>query len=579
MRIPEHAMTRPLRVVPNPVVAELVPYSPERLDLPVDLVLDANEALAPVEALREAFHAASRVSVNRYPGASAAEARIAELRGIAPERVLVTAGADDALDRAIRTVGAPGRQAILTRPSFSMLPRYARLAGADVLELDWWSGPWPVDEALRAASDATAVVTVVSPNNPTGAVISAEDLARLADALPHALVLLDHAYAEFADHDLTDQALERPNVVVFRTFSKAWGGAGLRLGYAVGDARVIAWMRSVGQPYSVSAPSVAALVALLDADPEPPPSRIATVRAERQQLASVVTDLGCEALPSEGNFVLVRPPDAARLHRGLAALGVGVRRFGAEPLTGWLRITVPGDSDAFGRLVDGLRTALAPDALLFDMDGVLADVSRSYRRAIVDTAASWGVTVTGDDITAAKAAGDATNDWELTRRLLAERGVEAPLDEVTRRFERLYQGDGTIAGLYRTEAPRLDRDALARLARRCRLGIVTGRPRADARRFLDDHGLSDLFSSVVTMEDAPSKPDPAPVRLAMERLGVRHAWMVGDTPDDLRAARAAGVLPVGVPAPGDDPEAARTTLLAAGAAFVLDTPDDLEEVL
>ena len=81
------------------------------------------------------------------------------------------------------------------------------------------------------------------------------------------------------------------------------------------------------------------------------------------------------------------------------------------------------------------------------------------------------------------------------------------------------------------------------------------------------------------MEDAPSKPDPAPVRLALERLGARHAWMVGDTPDDLRAARAAGVLPVGVPAPGDDRESARAVLLSAGAAFVLDTPEDLEEVL
>ena len=572
-------MTRPLHVTPNPVVAELVPYSPERLDLPIDLVLDANEALAPVEALAAAFRTAAAVDVHRYPGAATAEARIAALRGVEPERVLVTAGADDALERAIRTVAAPGRQAILTRPSFSMLPRYARLAGADVLELDWWSGPWPVDEAIGTASDATAVITVVSPNNPTGAVISAEDLLRLTDALPHTLVLLDHAYAEFADHDLTDLALTRPNVVVFRTFSKAWGGAGLRLGYAVGDPRVIAWMRSVGQPYSVSAPSVAALVALLDTAPEPPRSRIAAIRAERQQLTSMLTDLGCEALPSEGNFVLVRPPDAPRLHRALAALGIGVRRFGSPPLAGWLRMTVPGDDDAFARLVDGLRTVLAPEALLFDMDGVLADVSRSYRRAIIDTAASWNVTVTPGDIASAKAAGDATNDWELTRRLLADRGVDAPLDEVTRRFEQLYQGDGTIEGLYRTETPRLDRQTLARLGERCRLGVVTGRPRADAERFLDDHGLSDLFSAVVSMEDAPSKPDPAPVRLAMEQLGVRRAWMVGDTPDDLRAARAAGALPVGVPAPGDDAGTARAVLLGAGAAFVLDTPDDLEEVL
>jgi phosphoglycolate phosphatase-like HAD superfamily hydrolase len=109
--------------------------------------------------------------------------------------------------------------------------------------------------------------------------------------------------------------------------------------------------------------------------------------------------------------------------------------------------------------------------------------------------------------------------------------------------------------------------------------VVTGRPRRDAERFLSDHGLADCFATVVTMDDAPIKPDPAPVRLALERLGSRHAWMVGDTPDDLRAARGAGVLPLGVLAPQDEPERARSALAAAGAARILDRLDDLLEML
>ncbi len=89
---------------------------------------------------------------------------------------------------------------------------------------------------------------------------------------------------------------------------------------------------------------------------------------------------------------------------------------------------------------------------------------------------------------------------------------------------------------------------------------MTGRPRVDADRFLERTGIAGCFRTVVTMEDAPIKPDPTPVRLALERLGVATAWMVGDTPDDTRAARGAGVLPMGVVAPGDDPEPTTASL-------------------
>ena len=111
------------------------------------------------------------------------------------------------------------------------------------------------------------------------------------------------------------------------------------------------------------------------------------------------------------------------------------------------------------------------------------------------------------------------------------------------------------------------------------LALVTGRPRRDAERFLERFGLADLFDVVVTREDAALKPDPAPVRLALERLGVERAWMVGDTPDDLVAARGAGVLPLGVVPPGADPSRTRTTLEAAGAARVLSRTEDLTALL
>lgn len=574
-RMPEPPFPRPV-----PALAGLRAYRPGRPPAGIDLFLDANEAVAAAPELAAALAAAARAPIHRYPTAAALEARLAARHDVDPAQVLVTAGADDALERAVRAVCGSGSRAVLTTPSFEMLGRYVRLTGAELVEVPWWSGAFPLDEAVAAAGGSATLVAVVSPNNPTGAAISAADLARLADRLPASLVLLDHAYVEFADEDLTGLALERPNVLVFRTFSKAWGGAGLRVGYVLGDARVVAWLRALGQPYAVAAPSLAAVAGLLDADHRPPAARLARVRAERTELSALLARHGAEVLPSQANFVLVRPPDPARLHGGLAALGIAVRAFAGRPdLAGWLRIALPGDETAFARLASAVGAVLAPEALLLDMDGVLADVSGSYRAAIAATAASFGVTVDTAEIGRAKARGDATNDWRLTRDLLAARGVEADLGEVTARFEALYQGTSDAPGLRVRERPTVPREVLARLARRRPLAIVTGRPRRDAERFLAEAGIADLFAAVVTMEDAPSKPDPAPVRLALERLGVRRAWMVGDTPDDLAAARGAGVLPLGVVAPGDDPATASGTLRAAGAWRVLADLTELEELL
>jgi phosphoglycolate phosphatase-like HAD superfamily hydrolase len=111
------------------------------------------------------------------------------------------------------------------------------------------------------------------------------------------------------------------------------------------------------------------------------------------------------------------------------------------------------------------------------------------------------------------------------------------------------------------------------------LAVVTGRPREEARWFLDREGLTPLFRAVVCMEDAPRKPDPAPIRLALSRLGVTRAWMVGNTPDDVRAAAGALVVPLGVVAPGDDIAPTAAALTDAGAARVLDQIADLEELL
>ena len=349
------------RPVPSPLVKGLQPYSPGRPATGIDLCLDANESLTPPPATVAALAGISADDLCRYPSARNLEERLASTVGIDQQRVLVTAGVDDGLERAIRVVCSPGRNAVLTTPSFAMLRRYVCLTGAWVNEIAWWSGPFPVDQVCRTACQETALVTVVSPNNPTGATISPDDFNRLVTSLPNALILLDHAYVELADEnlDLTRQALAYPNVLVFRTFSKAWGLAGLRVGWVAGDHTVISWLRSVGQPYSVSALSLLTVDRLLAA-PSQRWALIDRVRRQRSRLRRLLSFLGAEPLPSEANFVLARFADAGTVWQGLAERGIAVRTFANDPqLREWLRITLPGDEVAYQRLETGLREGLA----------------------------------------------------------------------------------------------------------------------------------------------------------------------------------------------------------------------------
>jgi histidinol-phosphate aminotransferase len=558
-------------------------YAPPVAGPAIAVRLDANEGPGGCVDLGEIAGRLGPEAARRYPSAAGLERTLALRLGIDPSRILVTAGGDEAIDRVCRAFLGPGRELILPTPTFEMIHRYARLAGAEVVATHWQQGPYPLGAVRSLITSQTAMIAVVSPNNPTGAVATSEDLERLSAAAPDAVLLVDLAYTEFAGEDLTAAAIALPNAVIIRTFSKAFGLAGLRVGYAIGSPERIRAMRAAGSPYPVSGLSVAAAMAALDRADEHLPPVVARIREERDRLASLLEDLGAQPRPSHANFILADFANAEWTWRALAALGVGVRRFApGAGLDDALRITCPGNEVDFARLSAALRAALKPQAILFDMDGVLADVSGSYRRAITLTAESFGVRIAPADIAAAKAAGDANNDWILTRNLLLSRGVSAPLEEVTRRFEALYHGSNGRNGLAATERLIPDRSLLERLAGRVTLGVVTGRPRRDCDAFLERTGLSGLFKTVVCMEDAPLKPDSAPVRRALEQLGLEDAWLVGDTPDDIVAARGAGVVPIGILAPGDSAgtgEDMTTALNCAGAARILGNLSDLEQLL
>lgn len=533
---------------------------------PCDLWLDGRRGLRWPEDGR-----APTAPSEAYPDTSALERDLATRFGVGPSHVVVTAGADEALDRACRAFLATDRLAVLTDPTFAMLPRYVALQGAGRRDVPWTEGPLPADRLRDAAGEAAGLVAVVTPGNPTGLVAATDELLALARALPRMLLVVDLAYVEFADEDPTPALLGEPNVLVVRTLSKAWGLAGWRIGYALGPKPVVAALRAAGGPYPTASAGLEVARARLAGGRAHLAARVERTRRERDRLGRLLRTADLDVPPSQANFVLARGARARWLADGLAGLGIAVRDLGPVGT----RLSLPAEADTFRRLWHGCRTALAPGAILLDIDGVIADVGASYREAIRLTTASFGCEVTAVQIASEKCRPGSTNDWEVTRRLLADRGCDVPLAEVTGRFE-AFMDDRE---LWRRERLIPARRTLERLAARRPLAAVTGRPQRDAGRVLAQLGIDDLVTTTVVLEDAPAKPDPAPVRLALRRLGVRRAWLVGDTPDDMTAARRAGVIPLGVVAPGDAAPETTDRLVGAGAARVLASLDDLEDLL
>jgi histidinol-phosphate aminotransferase len=317
------------------------------------LPLDHNEGPAPASAVVRALAQLDAEMLRRYRTARDLEELIAASFGVRAEQVIVTAGGDEAIDRCVRAYLAPDRAMILPEPTFEMFRRYAALARAEIVNVPWPPGSFPTEAVLATIERCGARVTlipIVTPNNPTGETASADDLVAIARAAPNALVVLDHAYVEYGAADLTALALELENTVVIRTFSKARGLAGCRVGFTLGNQTTIAALRAAGSPYPVAAPSLALAAVQWQSGGE---SMVAAVRQtvrERDRLAQLFRDAGYAPRHSAANFLTVDLRErAAALHEWLLASCFAVRLLGG-PLAGSVRITMPVDEGAFERL-------------------------------------------------------------------------------------------------------------------------------------------------------------------------------------------------------------------------------------
>lgn len=222
-------------------------------------------------------------------------------------------------------------------------------------------------------------------------------------------------------------------------------------------------------------------------------------------------------------------------------------------------------------------------AVLFDMDGVLVDVTNSYRKVILETVQFFSKEKPSpEEVQRLKEKGSYNNDWDLTEALLAKRGKAVPKREIMRKFQELYWGLEEKRGMIENEKWLLPKSKLNELHKKHPLGIVTGRPKAEALFILKKVGVEKFFDTVVAMEDysaEQSKPNPFPIKLALEKLGLQEAVYVGDSVDDIIAAKRAGIQAIGCIPPGVSPRQLRQLLQRHGAKMVLNKITDIEKAL
>lgn len=346
---------------------DLKGLKPYKVDsIPYRIKMDANESPYDLpDAIRQrlANELMRGYQFNRYPDsdATALKEAISRYCGVSPQEVMVGAGSDELIRVVISAFVGKGDVVLYPNPSFTMYEVFTRIAGGIPIGVPLGeSFNYDMSRFYRAMEQhKPKLIFICSPNNPTGNVIHKDELMKLVTTF-NGVVVVDEAYGEFCGHSIASQMTNYPNALVLKTFSKAFGLAGLRVGYLIGNRELIEGIYAVKPPYNVSSFSQRAAQLVLE-NMSIFSSRIASIVSEREWMYHKLRGFkGIEVYPSKANFLLIKVPNAQNVHKELIREGILVRNFPNHPrLKDHLRITVSTRQDneyfikALERILEG----------------------------------------------------------------------------------------------------------------------------------------------------------------------------------------------------------------------------------
>ncbi len=511
----------------------------------------------------------------QYPERQSLEAQIAEKFQLTNAQVLCTNGGDEAIMILMRII-KESSQMILPLPAFSQYTW-----GVESWQLECLQIPCHNDLSMNitatiAAISENSVTVITRPNNPSGEMISFESLLKIIEAAAekNAWVFLDEAYIEFSEsQSVAANLLEQfDNVVILRTLSKAYGLAGIRLGYLLGPEKLIAEFKQRCALFNVPQPSLLIAEKALSEDNQADmESFCKQIINNRQKLYQWLKENNLPVLPSEGNFLVLALPGTQS--RAVAAFlernNILVRTFNDDEMANCVRITIPYKLENLQHL---LSQALLPELVCLDMDGVLIDTSGSYDATIIATVKQLsGKDLNKSDIDQLKSAGGYNNDWVVAQKLLQDVGVNKTLPAVTEVFQKLYLGDNND-GLVSNESALINKKLINTIKKSAAtFAVVTGRPLDEAMAGKKLIGLENLdLVSLDCVKEA--KPSPEGINRLQQQYSSK-SWMCGDNPDDMQAAIASNSMAIGISAINKE------SLYHCGADIVLDSINQLDEWL
>ncbi len=556
-------------IEPREAVKNTKPYKPPLEGRRGRIRLDFNENTTPLEALPDL----SAEIVGAYPEYEQFYKKLSEFLGIPRRNLMLVNGTGEALLAISFTFIEPGTDAAITSsPTFALIPHYLKLAGSKLIEVpakeDWH---FDVDAIEESLSGGVKLAVFASPENPTGVMLKPEIVKEWCGKYPGTLFVIDEAYAEYCDATVLPYAAELGNLLVLRTFSKAWGLAGLRLGFAAGNPELLDYIQRLRPPYSVN--SAAVLTALERINNSEEIKQQAKLTMSRKPgLVESVARRGFKTYSAQGNFFLLMAGiDSEQLCEFCKRCGVLVRSRSSIPgMEGIARVTVGTDSEnkAFLDCLDAFRWSRA---VIFDLDDTLVDTSESYDAAIIEIVKRFsGETVERSKLLGLRAEGGFNNDWDASKELLRRRGVEVEWDTLAEEGRKV-----CFKLAPENEKLLVDIELLKKLSKRYRLFLATGRPRDEYE------GLwSDTFDPVVekayccdNIEGLKPKPAPDLLKAIIGRHGIEGGYYVGNLVDDMKAAVGAGLEGIGVTT-----NTTKENLLEAGAKLVIETTPDIRKV-
>jgi len=542
----------------------------------VSLKLDFNERADSTPAWLSSFKLDTG-DLWRYPDRQSLEQQIAVDMGLSEGSVLLTNGGDESIELLYKHSKLNDQSLLIPEPCFSQYTHNQNIWQNDTVFVPGREDLSIDTGALKQQLKAGQWLVLTRPNNPTGEFIAAKVLTDLikAAATAGARVFLDEAYVEFALDDEPIDYAGFDNLVTLRTFSKAFGLAGARIGYVFGQARLIDELRRLAMPFNVSRANLQLAAAAWQARDEIK-AYCQTIANNRQLVAQLLEQNGLKPFPSCGNFLLFQtnPRQKVLFDRVMKKHGIQIKTELGD-LPNAVRLTIPEHMSVF---MNALQQILRPELLAFDMDGVLIDTSASYDECIKQTVATLTPQqVSQQDIEQVRARGGFNNDWVLAAELIRQSGAEVAYEEVVSTFQSLYLGTADQPGLVSQEKNLLLDPMRQKLfqSTRWRTAIVTGRPRAEAEQGVKQ--LDIRTGQLISADDvSKEKPDPEGLLNALQSSGASRGWFCGDTVDDMQAGVAAGCVCIGI---GARTTEARNNLFQAGADVVLENINQLETLL